>query len=478
MRYTCASIISVGICAASAAQTMPYREPDTSVPTLEAATAAIRARGWPTAWKSGREHAIYAHAAFALISSGTDEEAAAAAEYLQAWHRAAKDPTVVLYSAPEGNAPERVRLSGMSSLYERVVSLERASRGKNLDRIRNLKERIVPKDPIAEPDDLWWPIAGRAGLYSCPALRKTLQGRAGFPKAIRSENQTITVLGTGGRSGLRMWIDSWSVETGKLTGTRGVPEVSDGRRLTIYSAALGASAAWVTWYGGRTERISLELPEREPEVKKGFPELAICSLNDAQASGYSVGYGLAVNELNASGSVVCAGSRRETPIAAGITSDGRLAVATIDPDGRDGTMLRLIDPASCTVSDLEKISKESVHVLATSPTRQQFIFDDGWDARLWDLEEKRVVATLASPGVGITFGAISPDGKLFLCNGPEWSIRVCEADTLKVVFVCAGHNGGGIEVCWNSDSQGFWSTSTDGTIRLWDLASVIAKRPK
>ncbi|MEO6776730.1 MAG: protein kinase [Kofleriaceae bacterium] len=71
---------------------------------------------------------------------------------------------------------------------------------------------------------------------------------------------------------------------------------------------------------------------------------------------------------------------------------------------------------------------------------------------------------------GLGVGVPSPDGQRLLAFGPKWTLELRGRDG-KPPLVLAGHRGVISHVEWSRDGSAAYSSSYDGTLRKWDLAT-------
>ena len=87
----------------------------------------------------------------------------------------------------------------------------------------------------------------------------------------------------------------------------------------------------------------------------------------------------------------------------------------------------------------------------------------------WDLETGHR-EPLVSWKQGLGLGVPSPDGERLLAVGPAWTLELRGRDG-AAPLVLKGHRGLISHVEWSRDSKTAYSSSYDGTLRRWDLAT-------
>ena len=88
----------------------------------------------------------------------------------------------------------------------------------------------------------------------------------------------------------------------------------------------------------------------------------------------------------------------------------------------------------------------------------------------WNLETGTREPLLSwKQGLGV--GMPSPDGERLLALGPKWTLELRARDRAGKPVVLAGHRGLISHVEWSRDSKTAYSSSYDGTLRRWDLAT-------
>src|SRR5205823_4642517 len=140
---------------------------------------------------------------------------------------------------------------------------------------------------------------------------------------------------------------------------------------------------------------------------------------------------------------------------------------------RDGTV-RLWDVQ--TGPELKTISvPDRVMRLAVSPDGKKALVGIRTGVHVWDLDTDAVTVFEASIDKGmIEEGRFSPDGKWLLAAGTDGSVRLWEVATARELPPIKGMRGKVLEVYWSPDGNSFWASGEDGTARVWDLAKVTS----
>ncbi len=113
--------------------------------------------------------------------------------------------------------------------------------------------------------------------------------------------------------------------------------------------------------------------------------------------------------------------------------------------------------------EIEQLKMEGDRALVKTPTT----------VARWDLAtgERTQLFSWASEQHNLGVGVASPDGAALLVLGADWSMEVRRLSGPPVVL--RGHRDQISHVDWNRDGKTLYSSSYDGTIRRWDLATGV-----
>ena len=109
----------------------------------------------------------------------------------------------------------------------------------------------------------------------------------------------------------------------------------------------------------------------------------------------------------------------------------------------------------------------SLSEVAFSPAAPQLasVALDG-DLRLWHLDPRPALVTLAPPPAAMWRGAFSPDGKLAAVTAGDGIVRVYDVATGALAYQLTGHTGRINTVAFGSDGH-LVTAGEDGTFRIW-----------
>ena len=97
-------------------------------------------------------------------------------------------------------------------------------------------------------------------------------------------------------------------------------------------------------------------------------------------------------------------------------------------------------------------------------------------ARLWNIQNDKVVRRFLGHKGGVSGVAFSPDGKSILTGGNDGTVRLWDEATGEQLRLFAGHAGGISAVAFSPDGQYVLSASGDKTAQLWDARTGQAIR--
>ncbi|MGV0103150.1 Protein kinase domain-containing protein [Nostoc sp. DSM 114160] len=112
----------------------------------------------------------------------------------------------------------------------------------------------------------------------------------------------------------------------------------------------------------------------------------------------------------------------------------------------------------------------SLNALAISPDGQTLASaSDDKNIKLWDLNTKKVLASLSGHSQAVKSVAFSPDGQILATASDDKTIKLWQVETLKEICTLWGHAHAVKSVAFSPDGQILASGSWDKTIKLWDV---------
>lgn len=112
----------------------------------------------------------------------------------------------------------------------------------------------------------------------------------------------------------------------------------------------------------------------------------------------------------------------------------------------------------------------SVNALAISPDSTTLASaSDDKNVKLWDLNTKKVLASLSGHSQAVKSVAFSPDGQILATASDDKTIKLWQVETLEEICTLLGHSHAVKSVALSPDGQILASGSWDKTIKLWDV---------
>jgi WD40 repeat protein len=132
--------------------------------------------------------------------------------------------------------------------------------------------------------------------------------------------------------------------------------------------------------------------------------------------------------------------------------------------------------------DIVATLETSAHRAVFDPSGTRLVTTSATDgvAKVWDVQSRERVATLAGHEGTVYDATYSPDGSTIATTGLEGTVRLWDAESGEQTLVLRGHEGPVSSVAVSPDGSKLASVSADGVVRVWalDLDDLveIAKR--
>ncbi|MEH1967410.1 serine/threonine-protein kinase [Nostoc sp.] len=111
-----------------------------------------------------------------------------------------------------------------------------------------------------------------------------------------------------------------------------------------------------------------------------------------------------------------------------------------------------------------------VNTIAISPDGYTLASSgDDKNIKLWDLNTKKVLASLSGHSQAVKSVTFSPDGKILATASDDKTIKLWQVETLEEICTLLGHSHTVKSVAFSPDGQILASGSWDKTIKLWDV---------
>ncbi|MBH8553140.1 serine/threonine protein kinase [Nostocaceae cyanobacterium CENA357] len=113
----------------------------------------------------------------------------------------------------------------------------------------------------------------------------------------------------------------------------------------------------------------------------------------------------------------------------------------------------------------------SVNALSISPDGKTLASGDDKIIRLWDLNIKKLLASLSAHSQNVTSVAFSPDGKILATASDDKTIKLWDFNTFHEIATLCGHSHAVKSVAFSPDGQILASGSWDKKVILWDVST-------
>ena len=159
--------------------------------------------------------------------------------------------------------------------------------------------------------------------------------------------------------------------------------------------------------------------------------------------------------------------------------------------GDDGGLIKLWSAMNGQqIASFDSKTGESVIALAYSPKGNILASGNGCTIELWDTSSRMSIGTLKGHSCkmviyahGHCFGeyipavksvSFSPDGKQLASGSEDKTIKLWDVANRKCLATLKGHSDAVNSVAWSPDGKTLASAGDDSTIRLWDVAVLKA----
>jgi len=114
----------------------------------------------------------------------------------------------------------------------------------------------------------------------------------------------------------------------------------------------------------------------------------------------------------------------------------------------------------------------SVEALALSPDGRWAVSgSNDWSLRLWDLESNRLIRTFEGHSATVHAVTFTPDGKSILSGSEDRTLRLWDLASGRATLALRGHTLAVQSIAIGPDGKLAASVSEDGTVRVWDLTN-------
>ncbi|MEH2067264.1 MAG: serine/threonine-protein kinase [Nostoc sp.] len=99
--------------------------------------------------------------------------------------------------------------------------------------------------------------------------------------------------------------------------------------------------------------------------------------------------------------------------------------------------------------------------------------NDEKNIKLWDLNSKKVLASLSGHYQAVKSVAFSPDGKILASASDDKTIKLWQMETLTEICTLLGHSQAVKSVAFSPDGEILASGSSDKTVKLWNVNTGV-----
>ena len=121
-----------------------------------------------------------------------------------------------------------------------------------------------------------------------------------------------------------------------------------------------------------------------------------------------------------------------------------------------------------------RLGKGNIHEIVYSPDGTRLVVGSSIGVWIYDTQSGYELALLAEHSESVNSVSFSPDGQMIASgHGGKGDVRLWDVDTQTLIHTFTGHTSQVNSVIFSPDGKTLASSSSDGTILLWDLTRFV-----